>query len=508
MIPSAMAKCLMIQGTGSGVGKSILTAAFCRKFYMDGWKTAPFKAQNMSLNSFITVEGGEMGRAQAYQAEACGIIPHVSMNPVLLKPCADNQSQVIVMGKAMGAFEAKNYYNSKPLFYDEVLNALNLLRRNYEIVALEGAGSPAEINLRQHDFVNMDMAEAAEAPVIIVGDIDKGGVFAWMKGTYDLLSQDEQKRVAGFIINKFRGDMDLLLPGLKMFEDMVGKPTLGVIPFYRDLFVDEEDAIPAMISPANECSESLLDAAIIRLPRISNFTDFSPLTLDPNVSARYVWRPEQIGNPDILIIPGTKNSIDDMRFLKNQGLDKKIVNCHKQGTVILGICGGLQMLGGIIRDPQHLESQEDQISGLGLMDLETTLAPDKVARQTTRITRNSPIFPAGLCVKGYEIHMGRTKFNGAHIPLFDDEASPESGLASLDGSVIATYLHGFFDDDNFRLQFLNHVRKQRGMDPADNTFNYIDFRNEQLDKLANIIDDHIDMRSIYELMKVERVKVS
>ncbi len=505
---SPMAKCLMIQGTGSGVGKSILTAAFCRRFYMDGWKTAPFKAQNMSLNSFITEDGGEIGRAQAYQAEACGIAPSVSMNPVLLKPCADNQSQVIIMGKAIATYDAKNYYKSKPRFYDEVLTALNDLRTHYEVVVLEGAGSPAEINLRENDFVNMPMAKAAEAPVIIVGDIDKGGVFAWMKGTYDLLTPDEQNHVTGFIINKFRGDIDILKPGIIMFEEMVGKPVLGVIPFYRDLFVDEEDAIPEMISPSNHNCKGMLDVAIIRLPRISNFTDFSPLILDPAVSVRYIWRPSQIGNPDILIIPGTKNTLDDMQFIKNQGLDREIINCHERGTVILGICGGLQILGKTISDPQHLESQESEITGLGLLDLETTLDPDKVTRQTTHVTRQSPLFAPGLNVKGYEIHMGRTKYNGAHKAIFADETYPDAGVISFDGRIIATYLHGFLDNDQFRLQFLNHARKQRGIETETNTLDYSQLRNEQLDKLAKIIDDHIDMKKIYALMELQNVKVS
>ena len=241
-----LARCLMIQGTGSGVGKSVLTAAFCRKFYLDGWRVAPFKAQNMSLNSFVTEDGGEMGRAQVYQAEACGLKPEVAMNPVLLKPFGDNMSQVILMGKPVASYDAKNYYKSKPRFLTEVMQALNHLRRNFQLLVLEGAGSPAEINLRDQDFVNMAMAEAAEAPVIIVGDIDKGGVFAWMKGTYDLLTPEEKNRVAGFLINKFRGDMDILKPGISLFEEMVHKPVLGVLPFYRDLYVDEEDALPPM----------------------------------------------------------------------------------------------------------------------------------------------------------------------------------------------------------------------------------------------------------------------
>jgi adenosylcobyric acid synthase len=499
---SSQAKCLMIQGTGSGVGKSILTAAFCRKFYKDGWKTAPFKAQNMSLNSFITEDGGEIGRAQAYQAEACGIAPTVAMNPVLMKPSGDNKSQIIVMGKAVDTFNAKEYYKNRPRFYDEVIASLNSLRNQNEIVVLEGAGSPAEINLRDHDFVNMPMAEAADAPVIIVGDIDKGGVFAWMKGTYDLLTPDEKERISGFIINKFRGDVDLLTPGIKLFEDMVGKPVLGTIPFYRDLFVDEEDAIPTSISTNSEYGNNILDVAIIRLPRISNFTDFSPLDIDPSVSVRYVWRKDQIGNPDLLIIPGTKNTIDDLIYLKTQGIDAEIARCHKSGTIILGICGGLQMLGESITDLHGLESKTKEIAGLGLLNMETTLEPNKITRQVMHQTVSSA-FESGLTVKGYEIHMGRTKFFDNYSQIFSDSTSLGAGLITNDGKIIATYLHGFLDHDDFRLSFLNHIRKSRGMDTNKSTVNYSEIKLNQLDKLSQIIDDHMDISNIYKIMNLE-----
>jgi adenosylcobyric acid synthase len=494
----------MIQGTGSGVGKSILTAAFCRKFFKDGWKTAPFKAQNMSLNSYITEDGGEIGRAQAYQAEACGIKPTVSMNPVLMKPSGDNKSQIIVMGKAVNTFDAKEYYKNRPRFYDEVITALNDLRIQNEIVVLEGAGSPAEINLREHDFVNMPMAKAAEAPVIIVGDIDKGGVFAWMKGTYDLLVPDEKKLVTGFIINKFRGDIDLLMPGIKMFEDMVGKPVLGTIPFYRDLFVDEEDAIPTNISTKNNSGKNVLDVAIIRLPRISNFTDFSPLDMDTSVSVRYVWRRDQIGNPDLLIIPGTKNTIDDLTFLKNQGIDTEIARCHKSGTIILGICGGLQMLGKTITDVHGIESDIKIIHGLGYLNMDTSLEPDKITRQVTHKTASSSAFESGLTVKGYEIHMGRTKLNGIFTKLFSNGNSPCSGLINQDGTIIATYLHGLLDNDDFRLSFLNYIRKCRGLETNKETINYSELKTSQLDKLSQIIYDHIHINHSYKLLNLNQ----
>jgi len=498
----------MIQGTGSGVGKSILTAAFCRKFFQDGWKTAPFKAQNMSLNSFITEDGGEIGRAQAYQAEACEIIPTVSMNPVLMKPSGDNKSQIIVMGKVVNTFDAKEYYKNRPRFYEEVISALNNLRNQYETIVLEGAGSPAEINLRNHDFVNMAMAEAAEAPVIIVGDIDKGGVFAWMKGTYDLLTEDEKNRVAGFIINKFRGDVDLLTPGIKMFEDMVGKPILGTIPFYRDLVVDEEDAIPTSMTTNTNYEKNVLDISIIRLPRISNFTDFSPLDIDPSVSVRYVWRKDQIGNPDLLIIPGTKNTIDDLKFLRAQGIEGEISRCHKSGTIILGICGGLQMLGKTIRDPHAQESQTELISGLGYLNMDTSLEPDKITRQIKHRTDSSSPFGSGLTVNGYEIHMGRTSFNKNYSQIFTVPATPDAGLITEDGKIIATYLHGFLDKDDFRLSFLNHIRKVRGIKAVKNIINYSELKISQLDRLSQIIEEHIDMNNIYKIMNLKQREFS
>lgn len=296
------AKTLMVQGTGSGVGKSVITAALCRWFYRKGLKVAPFKAQNMSLNAYVCEDGGEIGRAQAFQAEACGIAPTVQMNPVLLKPAGDNLSQVILLGRPAHTRNAKDYYKGKPAYLDQVKQALADLRREYDLVILEGAGSPAEINLREMDFVNMAMAKEADAKVLLVGDIDRGGVFAWMKGTYDLLTQDEQDRVAGFLINKFRGDVDLLKPGLKQFEDLVAKPVLGVIPFDHNLFVDEEDSLPFGTYGEMKTDAGLLDVAILRVPRIANFTDFSPLMEDPAVAVRYVWTEAQLGSPDLIVL--------------------------------------------------------------------------------------------------------------------------------------------------------------------------------------------------------------
>jgi len=496
------AKALMIQGTGSGVGKSVIAAAFCRKFYLDGWRVAPFKAQNMSLNSFVTEDGGEMGRAQVYQAEACGLKPHVAMNPILLKPCGDNLSQVIILGVITENRNARDYYSQRRNCEKQACGALEYLQKNYEIVVLEGAGSPTEINLKEMDFVNMRMAKAAEAPVLIVGDIDRGGVFAWMKGTYDLLDADEQKLVAGFIINKFRGDIELLKPGIRMFEDMVQKPVVGVVPFYHDLLVDEEDDMLFSAGYGGvSLSDETLDVAVIRLPRISNFTDMAPLTHEPGVSVRYVWRTPQLRDPDLIIIPGSKNTLEDLRFMKEAGLDKAITQCYRRGTVVMGICAGFQILGKSIRDPQHVESSREHETGLGLLDFETTLDRKKITRQSTLNTCNSSFFKQGLIVRGYEIHMGITQFGTLYPPLFADENgkdSRHSGIAA-DG-IVGTYLHGFFDEDEPRIEFLRNVRRRRGLPDIPSNFQYQAFREKQLDRLATMIDDHIDMKKVNEMV--------
>jgi adenosylcobyric acid synthase len=497
------AKTLMIQGTGSGVGKSIITAGICRQFYLDGWQVAPFKAQNMSLNSFVTENGGELGRAQAYQAEACGIKPHVNMNPILLKPSGDNMSQVIVMGKVTENRNAKNYYSHHNKHKEAVQTAFNNLSREYDLVVLEGAGSPAEINLKQWDLVNMPMAKMAEAPVIIVGDIDRGGVFAWMKGTYDLLTKEEQGRVAGFVVNKFRGDLDLLTPGLRQFEDLVKKPVLGVIPFCRDLFVDEEDAIPAWNHPATGNEKSQLDAAVIWYPRISNFTDVSPLAADPAVSLRYVSNPSQLGNPDLIILPGSKNTLDDLQFMKDQGLAEAVCDRHQSGAIVLGICGGFQILGKTVKDPEGMESRQTEVSGLTLFDIETTLMTEKTTRQVQQTTLSVPLFQAGFPVKGYEIHMGVTEFHAEYLPLFKNENGDHPyhlGITDTKGTLIGTYVHGFLDNEDLRNSLLNHVRNMRSLPMQQERFNYQEFRQQHLNRLAQLVSDSIDMKQVKEIV--------
>ncbi len=505
------AKTLMIQGTGSGVGKSLITAAFCRWFYKQGWRVAPYKAQNMSLNSFITEDGGEMGRAQVYQAEACGIKPHVSMNPVLLKPSGDNQSQIIVMGKVSATQNAKDYYQFRGKYIDQAKGALDDLRNQYEIVVLEGAGSPAEINLKSFDFVNMYMAEHAEAPVILVGDIDRGGVFAWIKGTYDLLEPHEQKRVCGIIINKFRGDIDLLKPGLKMLEDLIHKPVLGVLPFFRDLYVDEEDTLPDWTLSDQNTHPDALQIAILRLPRISNFTDFAPLIHDPNLKVSFIWHPLQLNRPHIIIIPGSKNTLEDLAFLKSQGLDKSLLQCHREGASIWGICAGFQMMGQRICDPKKVESQRLEMQGLGFFDVSTELKAQKTTRQVHCKTTGNTWLPDGLAVEGYEIHMGSNHYHSNYTHLFDSDKREQSydlGIVNEEGSLIGTYLHGFLDNKDFRNSLFNNIRRKNGLPLQPTGFDYQALRNNSLDRLGKMIEDHLDMNIIQTAMGISPKPVS
>ena len=489
----------MIQGTGSGVGKSLLTAAFCRYFYQAGYKVAPFKAQNMALNSFVTEHGEEMGRAQAYQAEACGLKPEVAMNPILLKPSGDNNSQVILMGKPNGSRNAKNYYAQYKKHQLIVLSALKEMRNKYDLIIIEGAGSPAEINLKKTDLVNMFIAEKAEAPVLLVGDIDRGGVFAWLKGTYDLLSESEQNRIMGFIINKFRGDLELLKPGVEQFEKMVDKPVLGVVPYFKDLIVDEEDSIPQGYYSAEKNAQGIMDIAVIELPRISNFTDLSPLAYDPSISLRYIHHPAQMGNPDLIILPGSKNTIGDMDFLNKRLLAREILKCHQAGTMILGICGGFQMLGKKIRDPESLESRDKEVEGLGLFDFETTLVAEKLTRQIQLETVKSRVFVEGIQCEGYEIHMGRTTFSTKYPALFSSPKKDNPmnfGIINQEGTVIGTYLHGFLDKDLFRENILSYIRTVKGIKEPQSKFEYAQFRTRELNKLADLIKASINMETI------------
>ena len=499
------AKTLMVQGTGSGVGKSILTAAICRYFYKSGVKVAPFKAQNMALNSFVTEKGDEMGRAQAFQAEACGISPDVLMNPILMKPSGDNNSQIILMGKPSGSCNAKNYYALHKKHKKVVLSALQSLREKYELVIIEGAGSPAEINLKKWDLVNMFIAEHSDSPVIIVGDIDRGGVFAWMKGTYDLLTLQEKKRVKGFIINKFRGDIELLAPGIKQFEGLVPKPVLGVIPYEKNLVVDEEDSISKWSYSTEPGAEGVLNVAVIWTPRVSNFTDISPLAYDPSVSLSYINHTSQLNNPDLIILPGSKNTIEDLVYLKEQKILENVLKCYSNGSLILGICGGFQMLGNKIRDPKNMESRVSECEGLGLFDMDTTFASDKLTRQIELKTVKSRLFKEGIKCDGYEIHMGRTNFRSNYPSLFsgtEDENPMNFGITNKSGTVVGTYLHGFLNNNSLRQDLLSYIRLVRNIDKPLKYFNFDQFKQEELDRLCNLLAESVKMNEVSDLIGI------
>jgi len=407
------------------------------------------------------------------------------------------------MGRPVHTRNARDYYAGKPAYLKEVTGALNTLRQQHDLVILEGAGSPAEINLREQDFVNMEMAKLAGAPVLLVGDIDRGGVFAWMKGTYDLLTPEEQDHVRGFIINKFRGDLDLLKPGLIQFENLVGKPVLGVIPFDHNLFVDEEDSLPPSHHAPLNTSAGVLDVAILRVPRIANFTDFSPLLHDPAVAVRYVWTPAQLGRQDLIILPGTKTTIDDMQFLKTQGLDKAIWHCHESGTVVLGICGGFQMMGRDLADPDHVESRTGRSEGLHLLPLTTTIGPEKITQQARLTTRGGPCFESGREARGYEIHNGISRVHRPYTPLFQSNNGTDTdalGVCDETGSLIGTYLHGILDNDPLRNALLRHVRRRRNVPQVNVPFDYHAFRQKHWDRLAHWLEDHLDMTFIEALI--------
>ncbi|MBF1139259.1 MAG: cobyric acid synthase, partial [[Eubacterium] sulci] len=393
------AKCIMVQGTMSGAGKSLLCAALCRIFKQDGYKVAPFKSQNMALNSYVTRNGMEMGRAQVMQAEAAGIEPDVRMNPVLLKPSSDIGSQVIVLGEVRGQMTATEYYEYKNSLMPEVMKAYNELAEENDIIVIEGAGSPAEINLRENDIVNMGMAEAAGAPVLLAGDIDRGGVFAQLYGTVKLLTEDEQKRIAGLIVNKFRGDIDILAPGLKMVEEKTGIPVLGVIPYIR-VDIDDEDSLAPRLNAKSEVKP--LDIAIIRIPRMSNFTDFAPLEAHEVIGARYVQSAEELHNPDMVIIPGTKSTMDDLLWMRQNGIESAIQKLASSGTPVLGVCGGYQMMGEKLSDPYHIEGDLEEMHGMGLLPTETTFTQIKTRTRFTADVKAKDF--EGAKLDGYEIH--------------------------------------------------------------------------------------------------------
>jgi adenosylcobyric acid synthase len=486
------AQTLMIQGTASSAGKSVITAALCRIFRQDGYRVAPFKAQNMALNSFVTREGGEIGRAQVVQAEAAGIEPTVDMNPVLLKPALGTGCQVIVMGKVFKTVTTENYSTLAPSLLKTVEEALNRLRAEYDIVVIEGAGNPAEINLKDRDIVNMRTAKMADAPVILVGDIDKGGVFASLVGTLELLDEGERRYVKGFIINKFRGDLELLKEGLDILEKRTGKPVLGVVPYFRNIRIAQEDSVYLDERPDSPGNEDL-DIAVIRLPHISNYDDFDPFE-EEDCRVRYIAQHFEMGNPHLIILPGTKNTVSDLEYLRHSGLANSILQKAREGIPVVGICGGYQMLGQKILDP------------LGV-DTVTEFIPEKSTRQVkARVISGHGLLSGAerLELTGYEIHMGQTgsQENASAFRITD---TPEGatdygdGMLNESGTVLGTYLHGLFHNREFCRVFLNSLRRRWRLSEDEDDITAE--KTDEYDKLAKLVRESLDIPAIYRIMQ-------
>lgn len=492
----------MVQGTASHVGKSLLVTALCRILRQEGLRVAPFKAQNMSNNAYVTVTGEEIGRAQAVQAEAAGVLATADMNPVLLKPEADHRSQVVLRGRPIGRRTAREYHAMAEELWPVIAESLDRLRQSYDAVLIEGAGSPAEINLRAVDLVNMRVARYAQAPVLLVGDIDRGGVFAALYGTWALLEPPERALLKGFVINKFRGDVTLLEPGLEMLRERTGVPTLGVLPYFHDLLVPSEDSLALEDPPHGDTEPSVLDIAVLRLPRIANFDDFEPFRRDAGVRLRYVARASDFGRPDLVIIPGTKSTMADLRFLRESGLADRVYAARWDGIPILGICGGYQMLGTRVLDPERVEGDSDEMPGLGLLPAETTFAAVKATRQVR--ARIAPcdgfLAPlAGLEVTGYEIHMGRTASAGAQAfsTVVTEGASYPDGAVAADGLVAGTYLHGLFANDAFRRRLLELLAARKGVTlPPPRPW------SDPYDQLAARVRQHLDMDALWRLLRL------
>lgn len=494
-----MAKPIMIQGTMSNAGKSLITAGLCRIFKQDGFRVAPFKSQNMALNSFITKENLEMGRAQAVQAEACGIEPSVLMNPILLKPTTDMGSQVIVGGQVEGNMRAFDYFRRKKEYLPFIRESYQKLAAAYDIVVIEGAGSPAEINLKQEDIVNMGMAEIADAPVLLVGDIDRGGVFAQLVGTVFLLEEEEKRRIKGLIINKFRGDPAILKPGLNMLTERCGKPVLGVVPF-MDVDIEEEDSLAESLA-GKEISGSI-DIAVIRLPRISNFTDFQAFSLEPSVSVRYVEKLSELKTPDLIVLPGTKSTIHDLLWLRESGLEAAALRLVSQGTLMLGICGGYQMLGERIEDACGAEGY-GSVRGMGLLPMVTFFEPEKTRTRTEGTMEElEGAFAAlsGAKVSGYEIHMGKSVLNGAHARPAVRLAEKKDGC--YQDHAIGTYLHGVFDETGFRTALVKLLCERKGIAPETHPeISFGEYKERQYDKLAEMLRSSLDMNAVYRIIE-------
>jgi adenosylcobyric acid synthase len=506
---------LMILGTASHVGKSIITAGLGRLFADDGYRVAPFKAQNMSLNSAATPDGGEIGRAQALQAEACRIVPRVEMNPVLLKPSTDTGAQVILLGKIWDRVSATDYHTRRvEQLFPDVLSAYRRLAPEHDLMLLEGAGSPAEINLCEHDIVNMRMAHAADAACLLVCDIDRGGAFAALLGTLELLEPKDRARMYGFVINKFRGDEALLRPGIAMIEQRIGLPCIGIVPFLHDLGLDEEDgvALEDRVSYARRWKNSEsgpsrpLRIGVIALPHMANFTDFDPLAAEPSVSLAFIETPDELAGADLVILPGTKQTLDDLDWLQERRFARELKKCVEAGMPIIGICGGLQMLGLCINDPHGMENRGEPCrrDALGLLPIRTVLRKEKITR-SARGRLRAPILDQSATLnsgfEGYEIHLGETAYETGALPLADIRRQGEAscladGAVSESGRVFGTYIHGFFDADDFRHAFVQSARAAVDLAPASDFVVVTRNRQARIDRLADHLRHALDLRTI------------
>ncbi len=495
----------MIQGTASSVGKSLLCAAFCRILRQDGFSVAPFKSQNMALNSFVTRDGFEMGRAQVMQAEAAGIEPRVEMNPVLLKPTSDRGSQVVVMGRPVGNMEAMEYFQWKEKLLPVIDEAYETLAGDHDVVVIEGAGSPAEINLREKDLVNMGLACRLRAPVLLVGDIDRGGVFASLYGTAALLQPDERSLLKGVIINKFRGDRKVLEPGLFQLEELIKIPVLGVVPFMH-LNLDDEDSVTERFE--NRRDQEGINVQVILLPRISNFTDFNPLELYDDVILTYIREPHELDSPDLLILPGSKNTIEDLNHLRSSGWEKHLKNYTAKGGLLMGICGGFQMLGRRILDPQRVESSFPEVPGFAFLDVETVMAEEKSTRQVeaTWCYRDNNYFDSmgeDEKLTGYEIHMGQTNYSSVKHPVYIQTTGLWEGGVNEEGNVFGTYLHGIFDNLPWTEKLLNNLRRKRGHPEKINSSprTYRDYKEQEYNSLAETVRASLDLDKVYRIIE-------
>lgn len=506
-----MANYIMMMGTSSHVGKSILATAMCRILYRKGKRVVPFKAQNMALNSYVTRDGDEMGRAQVAQAEAAGMEPMVDMNPVLLKPTGNAASQVIIMGKPVGNMSAREYHRGYSLkAFEAVKEALGRLDKEYDTIVIEGAGSPAEINLKANDIVNMRVAKYLKAPVLLIADIDRGGALASLVGTLELLDEDERALVKGLIINKFRGDVTLLTPAIEFLEQKTGKPVLGVVPHIEQMGIDDEDSVSLDDKHAVAAEDADVRIAVIQTPKISNFTDFDALAHEKDVALYYVKSVADLGEPDIIMLPGSKNTTEDMLYLRKSGLADKILAHAGGGKAVIGICGGYQMLGEVIKDPQHTESQHDEVAGLGLLGMETVFASEKLTSQVVAQCRDLAFMGQSIAadnLRGYEIHMGHTEFTRAMdthpftiCQRRGADCESVEGTANEAGNIFGTYIHGVFDNDAFRRSVLNAVRQKKGLAPLANTRNVMAEKQQAYEHLADVVEEALDMEKLYEIM--------